>query len=163
VSREESRGSTWPSDRFAGGDSNRPTRAARDLPRRGALCFNASICSPAPAQLSRPPREIASPPRSVDCCATHLGPLFPPLFLSPDRPCLFPDPPLLIISPRSLFSTTSPVNTRHHLSPIFVSYHRLSTLAICSSPSLLATTSYYQPSPSLLPALPADQPFFTMR
>jgi hypothetical protein len=129
VSREESRDSTRPSDRFAGGDSNRPTRAARDLPRRGALCFNASICSPAPAQLSRPPRESASPPGSVDCCSTHLGRLFPPLFPSPDRPCSLPDPPLLIISPRSLFPTTAPINPRHHLSPT------------------LFFTTPYQPSP----------------
>jgi hypothetical protein len=135
VSREESRDSTRPSDRFAGGNSNRPTRAARDLPRRGVLCFNAVTCSPAPAQLSRPPREIASPPGSVDCCSTHFGRLFPPLFPSPDRPCLFPDPPLLIISPRSAFFTTP-----------------LSTRAIISPRSLFFATPY-QPSPLSLPDL----------
>jgi hypothetical protein len=94
------------------------------------------------AQPSRPPREIASPPGSVDCCATHLGRLFPPLFPSPDRPCSVPDPPLLIIF---VFSTI--------ISPrSFFFYHRLSTFAIISSRSLFLTTAY-QPLPLSLPDL----------
>jgi hypothetical protein len=91
-------------------------------------------------------------PGSVDSCATHLGRLFPPLFLSPDRPCLFPDPPLLIsficytiISPRTLFATTPPINPRHYLFPIFISYHLpLSTISIISSRSpCRPTLSHY--------------------
>jgi hypothetical protein len=78
----------------------------------GSSSFNTWTCSGSLAQLSCSPREIASPPGSVDCRSTHLRPWFPPPFPSPNRACSLSEPPLLI-------------NPLHHLFPLSSNTNRL--------------------------------------
>jgi hypothetical protein len=152
VSREESRDSTWPSDRFAGGYSNRPTRAARDFPRRGALYFNGSTCSPAPpsslARRGKSRRRLdlsIAAPLTLAVFSLHYSSLL-------TLPVCFPIHRFSSFLPISIFHyrpyQPSPlslpdfyflpplINPRHYLFPIFSPYHLLlSSLSIIASRS----------------------------